>query len=70
MATDHPFASGVRNLDGGMTYYLDVDSRLRVVRRAEAAQLRAILALPDLQVTVRKAAAARLRRMQKDGAPA
>lgn len=68
MTTDHPFDSGFRNLAGEPVLHLDVPGRMRVISTATADQLRVILAMHDLQATVRNAAAARLRRLEKDGA--
>lgn len=58
---EHPFFAG--SFQGRAMFHMGVVDRLRVVRCADATKLRKVIALADLQTTVRLAAQRRLRKL-------
>jgi len=62
---DHPFYSWSH--DGRHYYACSADDRLQRIKSMDAEELRKVLDLPDLQHTVRRAADARLRRVERGG---
>lgn len=65
MTEPNPFAVTGFGIPKGVEY-LNVDGRMYVVRTADKAALRVILARTDLQKTVRVAAERRLRTLERE----
>lgn len=60
----NPFQSSIKKFGGGFTQTVDVEGRIALVKRFDAAQLESALQVPGLQKTVRLAIERRLRKLQ------